>query len=99
MLTITKITFCAIYFVAVVTKRLDTWRRFLLDHNNLKMLAKIYDHTSAETLYKVLLKTKPGAEARRGAPTVPPFHAFWQRFFPKLSTIAAVEYTPCHLMR
>ena len=32
-----------------------------MDHNNLKMLAKIYDHTSAETLYKVLLKTKPGA--------------------------------------
>lgn len=35
----------------------------LLGHSDLKMLTKIYDHTSTETLRKVLLETKPGTEA------------------------------------
>ena len=37
----------------------------LLGHSDLKMLTKIYDHTSTETLRKVLLETKPGAEAQK----------------------------------
>ena len=37
----------------------------LLDHSVLKILTKIYDHTSTETLRKVLLETKPGAEAKK----------------------------------
>ena len=37
----------------------------LLGHSDLKMLTKIYDHTSTETLRKALLETKPGAEAKK----------------------------------
>ena len=38
----------------------------LLGHSDLKMLTRIYDHTSTETLRKALLGTKPAAEAKRG---------------------------------
>lgn len=38
----------------------------LLDHSDLKMLAKVYDHTGAEALHKALSGTKSGAEAKRG---------------------------------
>ena len=38
----------------------------LLGHSDLKMLTKIYDHTSTETLRKALLGAKPAAEAKKG---------------------------------
>lgn len=41
----------------------------LLDHSDLKMLAKVYDHTGAEALHKALSETKSGAEAKRGTIT------------------------------
>ena len=41
----------------------------LLDYSDLKMLAKVYDHTGAETLHSALSKTKSGAEAKRGTIT------------------------------
>ena len=41
----------------------------LLDHSVLKILTKIYDHTSAEALHKALSETKSGAEAKRGTIT------------------------------
>ena len=37
----------------------------LLGHSDLKMLTKIYDHTSTETLRKVSLETKPVTEAKK----------------------------------
>ena len=41
----------------------------LLDHSDLKMLAKVYDHTGAEALHKALSETKSAAEAKRGTIT------------------------------
>ena len=38
----------------------------LLGHSDLKMLTKIYDHTSTETLRKALLGARPAAEAKKG---------------------------------
>lgn len=45
----------------------------LLEHSDLKILTKIYDHTSTETLRKVLLETKPGAEAKKRSIMAPLF--------------------------
>ena len=41
----------------------------LLDYSDLKMLAKVYDHTDAEALHSALSKTKSSAEAKRGTIT------------------------------
>ena len=41
----------------------------LLDHSDLKMLAKVYDHTGAEALHKALSKTKSGTEEKGGTIT------------------------------
>ena len=38
----------------------------LLGHSDLKMLTKIYDHPSTETLRKALLGARPAAEAKKG---------------------------------
>ena len=40
-----------------------------MDHSDLKMLVKIYDHTGAKALHSVLSETKSGAEAKRGTIT------------------------------
>ena len=40
-----------------------------MDHSDLKMLAKVYDHTGAEALHSALSETKSGAEVKRGTIT------------------------------
>ncbi len=40
-----------------------------MDHSDLKMLVKIYDHTGAKALRNALSETKSGAEAKRGTIT------------------------------
>jgi hypothetical protein len=37
----------------------------LLRHSGLKMLTRIYDHTSTEILRKALLGARPAAESKR----------------------------------
>ena len=41
----------------------------LLDYSDLKMLAKVYDHTGAEALHSALSETKSGTEVERGTIT------------------------------
>ncbi len=40
-----------------------------MDHSDLKMLAKVYDHTGAEALHKTLSGTKSGTKVKRGTIT------------------------------
>ncbi len=42
----------------------------LLGHSNLKMLTKIYDHTSPETLRQALLKARNQGAPPSGAPSL-----------------------------
>ena len=43
---------------------------WLLGHSDLKMLTKIYDHTSTETLRKALLNAQKGREEQMDTPTI-----------------------------
>lgn len=42
----------------------------LLGHSGLKMLAKIYDHTSTETPRQALLNIQKGRKAQMNTPTI-----------------------------
>ena len=42
----------------------------LLGHSDLKMLTKIYDHTSTETLRKTLLNVQQDREVQMHTPTI-----------------------------
>ena len=52
----------------------------LLGHSDLKMLTKIYDHTSTETLRKALLGARPAAEAKKESRNGSPFRCFLRCF-------------------